>query len=60
MTRNGLSIANGARALAAVEPRPSVPRMDFTTALFTGLSASVFLILLGCVVTAAVLFSQGI
>jgi len=54
MTHDGVSIAR------AVRRRDSLRPVDFSTVLFAGLSAGVFLILLGCVVTAAILFSQGI
>ena len=39
---------------------PARGRADFSTMLFSGLTAGVFLILIGAVATAAMLFSQGL
>ena len=38
----------------------SHPRPDFATTVFTSLTAGVFVILIGCLATAAVLFGQGL
>jgi len=64
MKPGGPAVANvnlsPAKARLPDDRAPPRGRLDFSTTLFTRLTAGVFLILAGAVGTAGILFSQGL